>query len=260
MTHAIQPAQNRFHACFKPIAEAWRKTAAAVGRVFKKLFEPIAGYFLKICVFRDAALQGRCSRSFMTPIARGIVNLWMKSQKIPNKLDAFDPARLKRSETFLTEFAEMRTLRTADGVELKWALFTPERFNQWIADNGGVRDGEWIRPRSDADWPRLQRLKEFKMFPEWFQEEGRAFRLPAPVPGAAGKCLLRCQGFGRSIPMDKAFIGLHLAAGFSYAVFDWRPQINAKGFFEDAEAAYQEVRRAGYAPLCASALANKACA
>ena len=48
MTHAIQPAQNRFHACFKPIAEAWRKTAAAVGGVFKKLFEPIAGDFVEI--------------------------------------------------------------------------------------------------------------------------------------------------------------------------------------------------------------------
>lgn len=248
MTQAIQAAPSRISTCFKPIAEAWRKTAAAVGGVFKKLFEPIAGYFLKICVFRDAALQGRCSRSFMTPIARGIVNLWMKTQKIPNKLDAFDPARLKRSEAFLTEFAEMRTIRTADGVELKWALFTPERFNQWIADNGGVRDGEWIRPRSDADWPRLQRLKEFKMFPEWLQEEGRAFRIPAPVPGAENKCVLRCQGFGRSIPMDKAFIGLHLAAGFSYAVFDWRPKINAKGFFEDAEAAFQAVRAAGFAP------------
>ncbi|HEY4255459.1 MAG TPA: hypothetical protein VGM34_03840, partial [Chlamydiales bacterium] len=35
---------------------------------------------------------------------------------------------------------------------------------------------------------------------------------------------------------------LHLAAGFNYAIFDWRNEISAKGFFLDAEAVYQELR------------------
>ena len=147
----------------------------------------------------------------MTPIARGIVNLWMKCQGIPERLGAFDEIRLSKSAAFLAEFGEVREGRAADGEPLRWVLYTPQRFEQWVREHGGVREGEWIRPRSEEDWAGLQRLREFK----WFEEVGHAFRVPALVPGAQERCLLRCQGFGRTIPMDKSFIGMHLAAGAS---------------------------------------------
>jgi hypothetical protein len=48
--------------------------------------------------------------------------------------------------------------------------------------------------------------------------------------------------------MDKSFIGLHLAAGFNYALFDWREELSAKGFFQDAEAIYRALLREGFSP------------
>lgn len=212
--------------------------------IFKKAVEPLAGYFLKICVFRDAALQDRCSRWFMAPIARGVINTWMRCQGIPDRLDAFDATRLSRSEAFLAEFADIQTIRTADGVTLSWAMYTPQRFQQWIDANGGERTGEWIRPRTLQDWQRLQRLREFRCF----EEVGQAFRVPPVTPNLENKCILRCQGFGRTIAMDKYFIGKHLAAGIQYAIFNWRDDISARGQSQDAETIYQALLQRGFTP------------
>lgn len=220
-----------------------KKCWQTITNLFKKAIEPLAGYFLKICVFRDAALQGsRFSRWVFTPIARGIINLWMKSQGIPNTLSTFDPQRLEKSATFLTEFAEIKTTQTKDGTIIRWALYTPEKFQEWIEKNGGVREGEWIRPKTEADWEKLQRLREFKAF----EEVEHAFKVPPSVSEVSSNCVLRCQGFGRKMAMDKNFIGLHLSAGFNYAIFDWRDEISAKGFFEDAEAVYQALIQEGF--------------
>lgn len=222
MSTVVQPApRTRCTACFEPIVSVLKKIVDFIVKIFKKAIEPLAGYFLKICVFRDAALQNAFGKKIIAPCARGVINLWMKTQKIPNQLPAFDAKRLDKSAQFLAEFAEVKTVKTADGVEIKYALYTPERFRQWIAQNG------------------TERLEAFKCFKE---------DVPAPLPGSQGKCILRCQGFGRQIPMDKEMIGLHLAYGFNYAVFNWRDEISAKGFFEDAEAVYQQLRREGFAP------------
>ena len=48
--------------------------------------------------------------------------------------------------------------------------------------------------------------------------------------------------------MDKAFIGIHLASGFNYALFDWRKDLSIKGYAEDAESCYQAVLREGFSP------------
>ena len=155
---------------------------------------------------------------------------------------AFDAKRLQRSADFLSEFAEVRSIRTPDGATLEWALYTPQKFEKWIQDHGGVHDGEWITPRTDADWPRLEKLGEFK----WFEKVGHAFR--APVSSPQGKCILRCQGFGRQMPMDKAYIGLHLAAGLNYTLFNWRNELSGNGLFQDAETIYQALRQEGFSP------------
>lgn len=190
------------------------------------------------------ALQGRCSRYIMAPITRGIINLWMKCKGIPDRLFPFDQARLNKSAQFLLPFGELKTVIAPDGTLIKWALYSPEKFNAWIEANGGIREGEWIRPKKPENWQKLQQLRQFKRF----EEIGHAFRIPHPIANAPSRCILRCQGFGRTIPMDKAFIGLHLAAGFHYAIFDWRPQISIKGFFQDAETIYQALLQHGFSP------------
>lgn len=215
-----------------------------IGSLFQKTLGPVAGYFLKVCLFREAALQDPFSRWVFTPVAKAVGNFWMRLQGLPAPFVSFDPARLQKSADFLAEFAEMRELRTEDGTLIKWALFTPQSFDQWVEKNGGIREGEWIRPRTENDWQALQRLREFKAF----KEVGHAFKIPAPIPNAKLKCILRCNGFGLSIPTDKSFIGLHLAAGFHYAIFEWRTEVSTKGFFQDAESAFQAILKEGFIP------------
>lgn len=238
MIHAIQDR------CCPRLYEAKERAVEALSHLFKKTVEPVVGYFLKVCIFREAALQGKFSKWVFAPIAMTIGNLWMRCQGLPPVFRTFDTERLQKSLQFLSEFTEMREAETEDGVRLKWALFSPRKFDQWVAENGGVRDGEWIRPRTSGDWNRLQRLREFKAF----EEVDQAFKVPESNWYAEQTCVLRCNGFGLSIPMDKSFIGLHLAAGFTYAVFDWREEISAKGLFQDAETIYQAVRKEGFTP------------
>jgi hypothetical protein len=201
------------------------------------LFKSVVGYFLKLIVFQNGALQGRCSRWIMTPIATTVFNLIMRAEKTPVRVSAVDASRLHRAEEFLKQFGTFGTLQTPDGTTLKWALFSPQKFNEWIENNGGIRDGEWVRPKTPNDWKKLQELDQFR----WFEKVDQSFRLPAPVPLTEPRCVLRCNGFGRNIAMDKPFVGLHLAAGIHYAVFDWRKEISIKGFYEDAETAYQQL-------------------
>ncbi len=211
--------------------------------ILTRALEAPAGYFVKISVFRQAAMKDRCSQWVALPLVFNVENLWRSKQGSPPH-QSFDEARLEKSAVFLREFAEVRTLQTQDGKTLNWKLYRPEKFQQWITANGGLRIGEWIVPRRRGDWEKLKRLNEFK----WFEQVGQAFRVPAVVPGAGNSCVLRCQGFGRTMAMDKAFIGQHLAAGFNYALFDWRDELSIKGFAEDAEGCYQALRREGFAP------------
>jgi hypothetical protein len=206
---------------FQPIAKTVQIISERITNIFKKMIEPLAGYFLKMCIFQNAAFQSPFSKRIVGPCVRGVLNLWQKCQNIPLQRSAFDQNRLDRSARFLAEFGEIKKLRTADGTEIEYALFRPERFREWIAQNG------------------TEKLQQFKAFPSG---------IPEALPGAQERCILRCQGFGRSIPMDKEMIGIHLAYGFNYAVFNWRENISAKGVFEDAEAVYQLLLSEGFAP------------
>lgn len=214
-----------------------------VKKVFAWAIQPIAAYFLKVSVFREAALQGRCSQWCIVQPLIFFGNLWMRCNGLRPILGNFNIARLQRSESFLAEFGDIRSLKTADGTIITWALYTPEKFEQWIRDHGGYRQRDRIYPRTPQDWERLKRLRAFKCF----EEIGQSFRVPAPVPGAAGKCVLHCPGFGTLMPMHKASIGKHLAAGFTYALFDWRKsELAIKGFFADAEGVYEALLKEGY--------------
>ena len=218
------------------IRERLSELHSAVKKIFEATIQPIATYFVKMSVFREAALQGRCSRYFIMPPLIFFGNLWMRCNGLRPILGKFNTPRLQRSETFLAEFGDIKTLKMSDGARITWALYTPEKFEQWVQEHGGYRDGDRIRPRRPQDWERLKKLGAFKCF----NEIEESFRVPARVPGSAGKCILHCPGFGTLMPMHKASIGKHLAAGFNYALFDWRKnEVSIKGYFADAETVYQ---------------------
>ena len=166
----------------------------------------------------------------------------MKSQNITDRVSSFDSVRFEKSAKLLAELSKTETTTASDGREIEYAVYTHAQFNDWIEKNGGMRDGDLIRPKTSEDWPKLQRLSLFKAF----DQEGDAFRVPSIVLGAEEKCVLRSQTFGRLIPMDKKMILLHIAAGFNYAVFNWRDEISAKGFVDDAETIYGQVRNLGF--------------
>ena len=218
------------------------RLAAKISALFKRIIEPLAGYFLKISFFQKIPSSDWFSKRIVAPLSLGILKLWQRSQGIPSQRTAFDSGRLEKSRAFLSEFGDWKTAKTADGREIRWGFFQAAKFERWIASHGGVRDGEWIRPRTDADWPRLAQLNEFK----WFEQTGEAFRIPEKIEGMEDRCILRCPGFGRSMPMDKAFIGLHLASGFDYALLDWREDLGVEGIYNDIEALYQAVRSEGF--------------
>jgi hypothetical protein len=158
-------------------------------------------------------------------------------------LQKFDASRLEQSKNFLSEFAEARTLHFTNGTTLEWFLYTPQNFQKWIEDHGGVRAGDWIYPRTEGDWKQLQRLREFRCF----EEIGKAFRVPEQIAHASDKCILRCIGFGLDAAMDKAMIGTHLSKGFNYAIFNWRKEdISIKKSFEDAEAVCRALCQEGF--------------
>jgi hypothetical protein len=213
--------------------------------LFAWVMSPLARLALKASLYRDLALQDGCiTRYICAPLFRAILNLWSCCRGGGN-FGAIEPARLEKADHFICQFADYQQLQTPDGRTIRFALYRPEKFAQWIEERGGVRYGDWICPRRESDWEKLQELREFK----WFKEEDRAFRIPPPTHDLAQKCVLRVQGFGRTIPMDKAFIGAHLAMGISYAVFDWRERdLTSTGFFHDAETAYQALRKEGFAP------------
>lgn len=213
--------------------------------VLRYLFEAPVGYFVKISVFRQEVLRDRFSQYITLPFVQAVENVWRCARGAPRG-PAFDPARAQRSVDFLREFAEVTDLQTPDGRTIQWALYRPEKFQEWIDANGGIRRGDRIVPRTPADWPRVKRLNEFK----WFTEDGQSIVVPAPVGGAGDKCILRCIGYGRQMSADKAFIGVHLAAGFNYAVFQWNSGNGSSlsKYANDAEGCYQAVLREGFPP------------
>ena len=85
--------------------------------LLKRIFEAPVGYFLKISIFRHAAMRDSFSQWVTLPFVLAVENLWKRSQGIALH-QSFDAARLEKSANFLSEFAEVQTLQTSDGKTL----------------------------------------------------------------------------------------------------------------------------------------------
>ena len=224
-------------------------TSHALHSLFKKTIEPLIGYFLKICIFREAALQGRLSRWVILPITTKIGNLWLHCRGFPSQFTTFQQERLARSRDFLAEFGTTEQILTKDGVSLRFTYYSAQQFNSWIENQGGIREPDFIRVKDEASRKNLEKLEMFK-----FKKTQDGFQIPKISAGSNKICILRCNGFGLPIETDKKLIGLHLAAGFNYAIFEWRKAPSIQGFFQDAETAYEAALKKGFEPSQIKAL------
>src|SRR5580692_1783318 len=68
--------------------------------ILKRVFEAPVGYFLKMSVFRQAAMQDSFSQWMVQPLMLHIENSWKRTQGIPLPLP-FEPGRLEKSAQFL---------------------------------------------------------------------------------------------------------------------------------------------------------------
>lgn len=209
----------------------------------KVIEDKIAAPILKACVFREAAFQSRFSKNVFLPTALMIVNIWFRCANISRKQATFDKKRLQRSKDFLKVFGQEKIAKTKDGVNIAYAHYRAKDFRDWIQRNGGViqikDDHVLIKAKDDACWKNLQNLRNFKIF----EEIDKSFKLPKAIRGAENKCIFRCQGSGREMTMDKKYIGLHLALGFDYVVFNYRNEASLKNYFKDAEAVLETLRK-----------------
>lgn len=236
-THIWEPIRDTVYKCIE---------------VCKRFFQDIFGSILRVCVLQEGALQGRCSKNFTAPITRFILNTWQRCQGISNLRSGVDEARLEKGERFLQPFAlkgKFNEVVTEDNQNIRLGIFTAKDF--WnklesiqkanLIDIHEIKENGITYVRYDActddAWKALDPIKEFRCFE--INEEEKTILIPKRLEKANSKYILRFQGFGRKIPMDKKYIGLHLALGFNYAVFDWRETGNLTDYYKDAEAVYQ---------------------
>lgn len=236
-----------------PQISFYSRATSLISSIALPIFGPPSAYLLKIAFFQTVPKTDCFSRYIMGPLARTIVNLWQRTQGIQGARTGFDPNRLQKSRDLLSQFADWKTLELENGQTVDWALFRADRFNAWIDEIGGKREGERIIPKTPQDWPSLQ--SQFSQL-KWFKEEGQSFKVLLPSPNAERNCILRCQGFGRQMPMDKAFIALHLAAGFNYALFDWGDEMSLPTLCSRGEAVYQALLKEGFTPKTIKAMGS----
>ena len=93
-----------------------------------------------------------------------------------------------------------------------------------------------------SDLPTDQGLRKGILLPESLQQ----------VPGKAAPLVIRFHSPGRSMSMDRKFIGLHLGAGYDICISDPRGTVDSSGtpseggYYLDAEAVFEHALKRSY--------------
>ncbi len=229
----------------------------------KQIAETIFGYLLRICYFQMG--------EFEVPGAYYIMRAYQKLMSDPREELPFDPVRLQRSKQLLESFGGVEaTLTPADGnAQVKCMTLTPDKFFLEIDRLGGekmeiIHQGERrqaIVPKSTTSPEQASILREklakFYLPAIPISINGQTIEgilLPHAPQSAQPPLVLRCHSPGRSMYMDRKFIGLHLAAGYPICIWDYRGTVESKGtaseggYYLDAEAVYEHVKAQGYQP------------
>ena len=65
--------------------------------LFRKAIAPLCAYIVKICVFREAALQGWFSQKIIMPLVASIGNGWMRCKGLTAPFVIMKPDRLAKT-------------------------------------------------------------------------------------------------------------------------------------------------------------------
>ena len=206
--------------------------------IFKKTVEPFIGYFLKVCLFREAMLKGNFGKWVILPVTSKIGNIWLRCQGFPSQFKTFDQDRINKSTAFLAQFGETTFIQADDGKQIKMTCYLAEKFEDYISKfKNTSRENGMITPTIEQE-----KLIEFLSNFKFKQTSTSTFYVPKKLVGADKKCILRLNGFGLPIETDKKLIGQHLAAGFNYAIFEWGDDVSIKGLCNDAVSAYSNIK------------------
>ncbi len=217
-------------------------------RKVKELAEAVFGYIVRIVTFQ----MGERHR----PLAAWIMRAFQKINSDPREEKPFDPERLERSTKFLISYGGVEVQLRSQNASVHAMTLKSEDFFNALADKGATIEtlpyqGHYRRMLLN---PPIQDVEKFYL--ELIDitiggVEQKAVLLPSRCDITQPPHILHSHSPGRSMCMDRKFIGLHLAAGYDITIWDPRGTAESTGipseggYYLDAEAVFNWVRSQG---------------
>jgi hypothetical protein len=228
------------------------------------LAQKIFGSLLRVMIFQLG--------TYKNPFAYFLIRTFQFATSDPYCIRPVNYKRLEKSKNLLLLFggAEAIVIPQDRKAEIHLMTFKASEFLRRIEQLGGQKvslilhgQQRWvILPKPDTTPKQFQDLSEKlrKFFlPEIKVQTTSGIQTgillpesPPLAPNQTAPLVVRFHSPGRSMAMDRKFIGLHLGAGYDICISDPRGTIDSKGtpseggYYLDAEAVFQHVLDQGY--------------
>lgn len=263
MLQAIRPFPSVPAVPFCPNPLKW------VINKIRLLAQKFFGYFLRLTVFQLG--------EYKRPLAYAMMRLYQRLTCDPRDEKPVSHERLERSMSLLMQFGGQETVVIPeDGkADVRLMTFKASEFFHRIAQMGGQKTPIFLRDENGQEQNRFAILAAPTASAEQFRtlchklgklslplidiatangmQKGILLpESPAIPPGEMTPMIVRFHSPGRSMAMDRKFIGLHLGAGYDICISDPRGTIDSTGtaseggYYLDADAIYKHVRASGY--------------
>lgn len=214
----------------------------------RQIAAAIFGYLLRIITFQLGEIKV-CG-------AYPIMRIYQRLSSDPKDEKPFDPQRLEQSKNFLIQFGGVESVvRPADGgaEEIHLMTFQSQAFFNAFRARGAVpmnvsyegRARKVLLDAVDADAAKFYfPMIDIRMFDGTMR---KGALLPESVPNGAQPHILHCHSPGRSMCMDRRFIGQFLGAGCDLTIWDPRGTADSTGtpseggYYLDADMVFQHV-------------------
>lgn len=233
------------------------------------LIQKFFGYFLRLSVFQLG--------EYKRPLSYAMMRLYQILNCDPRDEKPVSHERLTLSMNLLMQFGGVETVVVPeDGkAEVRLMTFKASEFLRRIEQMGGQKIPIVLRDENGQPQNRfaivpavgisheqfgalITKLKKFSLSSIDIGINNavqKAILLPEnpPIPpDQTTPMIIRFHSPGRSMAMDRKFIGLHLGAGYDICIFDPRGTIDSQGvpseggYYLDSDAVYKHVRNLGY--------------
>ncbi len=242
MIRAIYPT-TIYHSIIRPPID-W------INNKITQLAQLIFGYIARVTNFQLGVIKDRTSYIVM--------RIYQRLSSDPREERPLDLTRLAESKKLLIQFGGVESVVQSPGAEIHCMTFKSADFYKAFEQKGcipidiiykGCPRKVFINPPNEADKFYFPRIK-FKLHDGGLVD---AVLLPeSPKFDGETPMILHCHSPGRSMAMDRKFIGQHLAAGYDVTVWDPRGTIDSTGtpseggYYLDAEAVLHHVIDLGY--------------